>query len=769
MKQLVQFASTGEVRLLDVPPPRPKKHQLLVRTLASAVSTGTERGNLDFARASLARKALKRPDLAAKVITKAMQEGPLEAVRVARGRLEEPFPLGYSSAGIVVELGPGVTGFRVGQFVACSGARFATHSEYVAIPQTMCAPVPQGVTPDDAAFAALGGVVIHAMRQGGVTVGSRVAVVGLGLLGLLAVQIAKAAGAKVLGAEVIPSRRELAQSLGADFVVDPSIEGAAEDLKEQCAPVEGADVVLVCATAKTNEPFVFGAEVARERATLVVVGNFPPDLPRRYGYDKELTVRFSRAWGPGTYDPSFFERGHPEGYPLSLVRWSAPQNMTTYLELVAKGLVAATPLITHKFEISEASKAYEVLDDPQEQPLGVLVCYGDAATAPVDTTSSRASEFTSTEGKPQTQLETKPQVARAAPIGPSTSRLSKSQTVKVGIVGAGNYVATTLLSALMDARDSLEVVRLMSPSGTKAIALAERYGIPTCSTDLGEVLEDADINAVIVATRHSSHARIALACLEAGKHVWVEKPLALSLSDVDAIERMAARMGLLVVVGCNRRFSPMLDRALRHVSPARNEPVCVVARINPGPLEPGHWAADPEEGGRLVGEGCHFFDLAVAAVPGAPTAVSASLVEAGGRAEAEGFCSLVEFDDGSLATISYHGTGPRSFSRERIEILGLGRAAAIEDWRRLYLSGRFTTHTKRSIRPQRGLGELVRFFVSGVTDPSRASSIAAEMLTAARMTLSARLAAQTGRRLALNADGSPAENLVEDNPAERAC
>lgn len=726
MKQLVQYASGGDVRLVDVPKPIPRSRQILVRTLASAVSTGTERGNLDFAKASIAEKARRRPDLVAKVITKSLREGPLPAYREASTRLKEAFPLGYSSAGIVEALGEGVDSFAPGHLVACSGATFATHSEFAAVPETMCAPVPEGVSPEDAAFSALAAVVVHAMRRGGVEVGSRVAVVGLGLLGLLGVQIAKASGALVIGADISHDRCGLGSSLGADLCVYPS-EASGEEVRAFCGPASGVDVVIVTATSKTNDPFIWAAEVARERGRIVVVGNFPPDLPRRYGYDKELTIEFSRAWGPGTYDPEFHQRGHREGYPVSLIRWTAPLNMATYLELVASGSVTSGPLITHRFPIERAAEAYEVLDDPSRAPLGVLITY-----------------------PPVPKSEDRPKDSTHRP--PRRGKTARSGSLRLGVIGAGNHV-TTALMPVFHSSDRIDVRAICSPSGLKAADVAARYGIPRVFSDVTEIIGDEDLDAVVIATRHDSHAALAVEALGAGKHVWVEKPLALSFEDVDAVEVAAADADRLVLVGFNRRFSPLTRSAVAHVRSGGSGPYYIVIRANPGPLEAGHWVLDPVEGGgRLLSEGCHYFDLACVLAGSAPAAVvAASTAKAGGESRRQGFSALVEFADGSLASITYAGSGPLGFGRERFEIIGTARAAAVVDFRTLYRSGKYGTVPRPRLGIRKGFAEMAEYFAAACLGEHPGYDVTNEMFVSSRLTLAAEEAARTGEGVRLEA------------------
>ncbi len=790
MKQLVQYATDGKICLVEVPVPKPKPRQLLVRTLASAVSTGTERGNLDFARASIVEKARRRPDLVAKVVSRSLQEGPLTAYREARSRLEEPFPLGYSSAGIVEAVGKGVSAFRPGDLVACSGAKAATHAEFVVVPETMCSPVPGGVHPEDAAFSALAAVVIHGMRRGGVEIGSRVAIVGLGLLGLLGVQLAKASGTTVIAADVSRDRCDFAVTLGADLTVVPDEQGSAEAVRAYCGPTGGVDVALVTATSPTNAPFVWAADIARERGHVVVIGNFPPDLPRRYGYDKELTVEFSRAWGPGTYDPGFQQRGLSEGYPPSLVRWTAPRNMQTYLELVAAGSVSARRLVTHRFPIDRAEDAYRILSDPQERPLGVVISYpasipkrsspagadGSGRESPAGADGSGRESPASEEGSRRESAKTVP-VPESRPEEKLAGRVEhetlpegrlqpepdrrvprESSVLRVGILGAGNHIASTLMR-VMASVPRLEVTAIASASGLRAADIASRYSIPRVAAEPEELFAMEGVDAVVVATRHDTHAYFALEAIKAGKHVWVEKPLALDVADIDRIQGLALRNKRVAMVGFNRRFSPFTAAVLEHLN--GHGPFYIWIRANPGALEAGHWVLDPREGGgRLVSEGCHFFDLACALAKSSPVAVSASITTPRGEDRRQGFQALLEFEDGSTASITYAGSGPRSFGRERFEIIGTDRAAGVVDFRTLYRSGMFRAFPRIGLVADKGFRRTAEFFATACLAADYDNPILEEMFVSSRLTLTALAAAASGNRLRVGADGStPVTNL----------
>lgn len=743
MKQLVQNNQTGEIELAEIPRPIPKTNEILVRNLASAVSSGTERGNMDFAKASLLTKARRRPDLVKKVVNKARQEGAVQAYREARARLDLPFPLGYSSAGVVVDTGPGASLFPPGTLVACSGAHCATHGEWITLPESMAAEIPKGVSAEEASFATLGAIVVHGMRIGEAALGSNIAFIGLGLLGLLGVQIAKAGGMRVCALDISEQRVAKASELGADLAIESS-ETAIDAVLAWAGDTGGADTVIISATSQTNDPLILAAEIARERGALVLLGNFPPDLPRRYGYDKELSLRFTRAWGPGTYDPAYQERGHEEGYPPSLVRWSARRNMAAYLDLVAGGSVTVEPLVSHRFSIDDAVEAYGTLSDPTA--LAISILYPQAH----ELQTTGASEDSTTDSRGER--------------GPSSSVTSRSSggtspdhphsgKARIGVIGAGNYATTQLLPTL-EKTGGVELRGLSSASGLKSWFAARKYGFDYPASDAETIVNDPEIDGVIVATRHNLHASLAAAVLRAGKDVWVEKPLALTFEELIEVESAVTSAGRAVIVGFNRRFSP-LSRKARSVLAKSAGPIQVSMNINPGALEAGHWVLDPAEGGgRLLSEGCHFFDLANYLVGVAPVGVEVKRV-GGSEPSTEGFMAIIEYEDGSVAHIGYAGAGPRGFGRERIVAIGTGVAVAIENFKTLTTTIGMRTTKKRHVTLQKGFDELAARFVSLIR-LGDGEVETGESLTSSALTLSAQESLRRGTALALSPAGYPA-------------
>lgn len=749
MKQLVQNNQSGEIELAEIPRPIPKTNEILVRNLASAVSSGTERGNMDFAKASLLTKARRRPDLVRKVVNKARQEGVAQAYREARARLDLPFPLGYSSAGVVVDTGPGASLFPPGTLVACSGAHCATHGEWITLPESMAAEIPDGVSPEEASFSTLGAIVIHGMRIGEAALGSNIAFIGLGLLGLLGVQIAKAGGMRVCALDISGQRVAKARELGADLAIE-SGETAVDAVQAWAGDTGGADTVIISATSQTNDPLILAAEIARERGTLVLLGNFPPDLPRRYGYDKELSLRFTRAWGPGTYDPAYQERGHEEGYPPSLVRWSARRNMAAYLDLVAAGGVSVEPLVSHRFAIDDAVEAYGTLSD--SAALAISISYPEAHDSHTHGTSGDSTDSLHARDEVDNEVGSKVSGGpRAAVVAPPEH--SRSGAARIGVIGAGNYATTQLLPTL-NRTEGVELRGLSSASGLKSWFAAKKYGFGYPASDAETIIDDAEIDGVIVATRHNLHAPLAAAALRAGKDVWVEKPLALTFDELEEVESAVASTGRSVIVGFNRRYSPLTTKA-RSVLAKSAGPLQVSMTINPGALEPGHWVLDPAEGGgRLLSEGCHFFDLANYLIGKAPVGVEVKRV-GGTEPATEGFVALVDYEDGSVAHIGYSGAGPRGFGRERIVAIGTGVAIAIENFRTLTTTTGLRTARKRHMTLQKGFDELAAQYIELVQLGGGAAETRQSLVSSA-LTLSAEESLRHGRAVALTPTGYPA-------------
>lgn len=667
LKQVIQSYRTGELELVEVPAPALRPSGILVRTVASLVSVGTERYMLEMARKSLAGKAIARPDLARQVLDKVRTEGFAEAFRQAMGRLDDPVALGYSSAGIVVGAGSAVDEFSVGDRVACSGSGHASHAEFVSVPKNLAVKIPEVVSYEEASFVTLGAIAMHGVRMARPELGERVVVLGLGLIGLLAVQILKASGCRILGADVDPAKVRMALDQGADagtVIGQGDLLAAARGFSDGA----GADAVLVFAASEGNEPIEQAAAAARERGRIVVPGLVGLDLPRKLFYEKELSFVVSRAWGPGLSDPLYEQRG--VDYPVSFVRWTAQRNLAQFLELVADRKVRLEPLITHRFAIERAVEAYEMILAGKERFIGVLLTY-PGSSEPVATVRLRAPVATPTPPP------------SASPAGtPSGKVLTPRPVMRLGLIGAGLFARGTLLPALKTI-PGCELRGLATSSGMTGHHIGRKYGFALCSTRASEILGDPEIDLVLILTRHGSHAGLVRQALEAGKHVYVEKPLALDEQQLAEVEQAYSKASGQLMVGFNRRFAPTTVAALGRLE-ALTGPLTVVMRVNAGYAPPESWVHDPEEGGgRIIGEVCHFVDLAQALTRSLPVSVYAESVEATGRGlvENDTVAITIRMADGSLATILYTAGGDKAFSRERVEVFGGGAACVIENFK----------------------------------------------------------------------------------------
>jgi predicted dehydrogenase len=606
MKQVVQEIRSGNTRVEDVPAPAVLPGTALVMNSVSLVSAGTERSLVEFAGRSMLGKARSRPDLVRQVLSKAAREGVLSTFDAVQNRLDQPMALGYSSAGTILALGDGMEGFHVGQRVACAGGGFAVHAEFVVVPRNLLAPLPDEVDFESGAFGTLGAIALHGFRLGKAALGEYVAIIGLGLLGLLAAQIARAAGCRVLGIDLDAGRVARAQS----------------------------------------------GEIARNRGRVVSTGVVGTQLPRKAYYEKELNFIISRSYGPGRYDPAYEEAGID--YPAAYVRWTEGRNLEGFLQLVANGSIEVLPLVTHRFSIEQAVEAYQVIRGDTGEPfLAVLLQYPHPPTG----------------AEPRTRIE-----LHQAPAPESSVRL--------GVVGAGNFATAVMLPALRSAPD-ISRVSLVSARGLNAQAVGRKFGFQRAETDFDSLLRASDINTLAILTRHHLHADQTTAGLKAGKHVFCEKPLALNREELERILQALRESKNLLTVGYNRRFAPLAIRLKTFLEPV-SDPLMITYRVNAGPLPLTHWLHDPQQGGgRLVGEGCHFIDFMTYLCGQPPVRATASALPDHGSYHEDNFGLTLDFADGSVGQLVYVANSDRALPKERIEVFGGGRAAILDDFRRL--------------------------------------------------------------------------------------
>jgi predicted dehydrogenase/threonine dehydrogenase-like Zn-dependent dehydrogenase len=691
VKQVSQSMKDGRIQVLDVPPPTLRPHGVLVRTAWSLLSAGTERAKVDLGQKSLVAKARSRPDQVAQVVAKVRRDGVLSTYRTVMARLEEQNALGYSSAGVVMDVGELAGGFRPGDRVACGGGDYASHAEFAYVPGTLCVPVPDGIGLDEAAFATVGAVALQGVRQSGATLGDRVAVIGLGLLGLMTVQLLRAAGCEVAGVDPAETRCTLAAGFGAASVTSDSGEAGARSLVAATGG-QGYDAVILTAATKDDGPIRLAGHIARDRGTVVVVGDVGMDIPRAPFYEKELTLKLSRSYGPGRYDPVYEELAID--YPPGYVRWTEQRNMAEFLRLIAERRIDMRALITHTFPVDRAPEAYDLLTDRAGGAVGVLLEYPETAGV-------------------------RPEPARIV-VSPPGEATVKARAIGVSLLGAGNFATATLLPAL--AADHRFLPRgVYTTSGLSARDVAGRNNFAYAAGAPDEILADPDTVAVVIATRHASHAELAQKALRAGKTVFVEKPLAISEDELAAVAQTQAETQGRLLVGFNRRFAPH-TRAMVEQLAKRSSPAAVLIRVNAGAIAPDHWIQRLEEGGgRIVGELCHFVDLAACLVGRAPVSVHALSADPDKPAVLSDTLSVtLSFADGSLATILYAATGDTSYPKERVEVFCQGAVLVNDDFKRLTITRSGRTETKRLSRADKGHAAEMRGFldlVQGLSVP----------------------------------------------------
>lgn len=702
MKQVVQAISGGPVRVEEVPAPSIGPTEVLVETSVSTLSPGTERAVTALAQASLIDKARARPDLVRQVIKKAQTEGLGRTIETVRSRLEGDLPLGYSAAGVALEVGEAVANIMPGQRVATAGAGKANHAEYQAVPGLLCAPIPDGVSDSDASFATIAAIALHGFRLSDADIGSKVVVIGLGLVGQLALRLALASGCDVVGVDVADFPLEQASALGIDAIKESGHATTSAIL--EWSRGAGADAILVTAGGKGSDVMRRTPEIARDRATVVVVGDVGVNLTRGPFYEKELAVRFARSYGPGRYERTYEDWA--VDYPAGFVRWTEGRNLECFLDLVDRGPLTVSELVTHRFPIAEAVDAYELIEKGSEPSLGVQLEYPR-------------------QGRPDRVVE----------IGPARAGTSPG----VGLIGAGAFARTVLLPTMKEAGFK-RFVSVSSASGVSAKNLAGQAGFEKAVTLNDDVLTDPDVSVIVIATPHSTHADLVARALRAGKHVFCEKPLSVTMEELEQVEAALAESSGILFVGFNRRWAPAVG-ALRAHFDQGSGPLVISYRVNAGKLPSSHWYHDRREGGRLIGEVCHFIDTCAAISGTAVVAATAVGAPEGEMLLGEHLAVALRFGDGSVGTIAYAAGGHRSTEKERIEVLGRGRSGIIKDFREITLDG-----INRKLRREgKGHQEEIRAFLSAVQDPSSEFDRGGQSISSMRATLEA--AASLGTRI----------------------
>jgi predicted dehydrogenase/threonine dehydrogenase-like Zn-dependent dehydrogenase len=644
MKQVTQNFKTGVLSVVDVPQPALRAGCVLVRNEWSAVSAGTERTKVEFAGMSVLGKARARPDLVQQVLHQVRTQGVAVTYEKVRTRLDTLAPLGYSSAGTVLGVFADVRGLRVGQRVACAGEA-AAHAEVVCVPRNLCVALRDGVSTEHAAYTTLGAIALQGIRQADVRLGERVLVIGLGLIGQLAVQMLRAGGCQVAGADVSARQMLLADASGCGLVVDAS-DATAEARLDAWTSGAGFDAVIITAAAQDNAPFLLAANVARDRARIVLVGVARIDLPRAPFYEKELSVVMSRSYGPGRYDPAYEEHGHD--YPIGYVRWTEQRNMDAFVEMLGAGSVSLDHLTTHRFDVDEAVKAYDLLATGAEPYTGILLRY--------------------------------PERAQGSSAHVATAEIGTGRRGVV-LVGAGSFASRVLVPALKAAGE-LELDAVVSASGLSAADTAAKSGFRAAESDPEVAFRRPGVGAAVIATRHDSHAHLAQAAMRAGLDVFVEKPLCITPDELGSVVRAQRESGRMCVVGFNRRFAPA-TRVLQNLRRRAPGPVQCLVRVNAGKVPITSWIQDPGVGGgRIVGEVCHFVDLAAAVTESPISRVHALCLGVAASPETADSISVhLTHADESVSTLVYTAEGDTRLPKEYVELYAAGAVAVVDDFR----------------------------------------------------------------------------------------
>ncbi|OGU64120.1 MAG: hypothetical protein A3C56_13665 [Ignavibacteria bacterium RIFCSPHIGHO2_02_FULL_56_12] len=722
MKQVVQYVKTGEIKLEELPIPALKEGHVLVQVRFSVISAGTERSSIAERSQSLLQRARKNPDLVAKVLDQIRKNGLRATARRVKGQLETLAALGYSAAGEIVSVGEGVQEFKPGDRVACGGAGLANHAEYIVVPRNLCVKVAANADLVSAAYTTIGAIALQGIRQAAPTLGETVAVIGLGLVGQLTVQLLKANGCLVIGIDPDPAALTLAKTSGAD-----SAYGRQDDVRRLVRTKTGgvgADAVIITAATKSDDPVRLAGDIARDRGRVVIVGDVGLRLPRAPYYMKELDFRLSRSYGPGRYDPSYEDHG--TDYPIGYVRWTERRNMEEFVRLVAEGSIHPDTLTTHRYPIEKVRDAFAALTAPSKgkRAFGVVLAYGDAP--PVVPKKTRS-------------------IGRSAPTA--------GDPLNIGFIGAGSFAQSMLLPPLKQIK-GVKLVSVCTATGPSATNVARQFGFAHSTTEFEDVLGRPEIGTVFIASRHDLHARIVFAALSAGKNVFVEKPLVMRPEELLDVERLYAGMSEdrrpLLMVGFNRRFAPSI-REIRTFFASVDAPLAVDMRIHAGYLPPSHWSRDPQQGGgRIVGEMCHFIDIIQFVCGAEPARVFAEHIgSATTSADDDSVVCTLKLNNGSVATVSYLANGDVNVPKEYLQVFGGGRTAVLDNYRRLTTYRQEQRFERAWSTVDKGHHAEVRSFMEAVRMGSSSPITFAESVAATRATFAVEESLKRGGPISL--------------------
>ena len=692
MKQILQNLKTGKTELMEVPCPIVKPAYLLIKTAFSVISAGTERMLVEFGKANYLSKAKQQPDKVKQVLNKLKTDGILSTLNSVQAKLDQPLPLGYSNAGTVIEVGKGVDNFSIGERVISNGS----HSEIVCVPKNLCARIPEGVGDEEAAYTVLASIALQGVRLARPTLGENFIVTGLGLIGQLVVQILIAQGCQVLAIDFNKGRLELAQRLGAETVdLSKGEEPISRGL--EFSKGQGIDGVIITASTKSSEPVHQAAQMCRKRGRIVLVGVTGLELSRVDFYEKELTFQVSCSYGPGRYDTEYEIKG--QDYPFGLVRWTEQRNFEAILQMMKDKRLNILPLISHRFPFKEAEGAYKLISS-KESSLGIVLQY------PL-----------------KKEKESKDLFSRNIILvqhGSRDKKPAESREPVVGMIGAGNFTNQVLLPALK--KTGVRLKSIVSSGGVSGTYLGKKYGFEQSITDVDRIFNDPEINVVFIITRHNSHAQFVCRALEAGKNVFVEKPLAITLEELEKVieiyNNSRKQSSSTLVVGFNRRFAPHIVK-MKSLLEAIKEPKSFIITVNAGQIPADHWTQDSKVGGgRIIGEGCHFIDL-MRFLAGYPiTGVKSTVIGNYSKVEprSDKITFTMTFADGSFGTVHYLANGHKSFPKERIEVFCGGKVLALDNFRVLRGYGWPGFKTMRLLRQDKGHTEEIKSFFEAIKE-----------------------------------------------------
>ena len=703
MKQLTQKLKSGGMRVLEVPAPNVKDGRVLVRSHYSVISSGTEGSSVKAARMGYIGKAKERPQQVKQLVDTLKTQGPIQTYRVVMKKLDAYSPLGYSCAGEVINVGEGVSEFRVGDIVACGGLT-ASHAEVVSVPVNLCVKLASDADLKQAAYNTLGAIAMQGVRQADLRVGETCAVIGLGLLGQLTCLILGASGVWIVGIDIDPAMVDIAGKHCVDVSFNRQEVGIEEEILEFSDGL-GCDAVIITAASSSLDPINFAGAIARKKGTIVVVGDVPTGFEREpHFYKKELQVKMSCSYGPGRYDPMYEGKGLD--YPAAYVRWTEKRNMVAFQELIQRKKIDVSYLTTHTFKLEDAPAAYDMILARSEPFIGILIEYDVEKLVNME------------------KIQISPGV-----------RSQESGVVHIGFIGAGSYAQSHLLPNIPKSKN-VALRGVMTASSTGSRSAGERFGFGFCTTNEKDILEDEDINTVFIATRHDSHAAYVIKALKAGKHVFVEKPLCLTEQELGQIVELLSGEPKetssnnepnkqinqstnqpILMVGYNRRFSALAKLIKKQLG---HGPMAMIYRINAGAIPSDSWIQDREiGGGRIIGEVCHFVDFLTYLNGSLPVSVYASAIEDANHLNDTLHVSLT-YENGSIGSLSYFANGDRSLSKERVEVFAHGSTGVLDDFKALSIFGQGKKREKKLLTQDKGQKSEVRLFIDAILKGGKA-------------------------------------------------